>query len=127
MIVIEIIAIVAAIALPEFLRARVETNETAAVASIKTIISAEISYCSVRHVYATFDELASEALGHGTAYLEPSWHQGVVKNGYQYTIDEADDDSLLVTAVPVKPGKTGINTFHGDDSGKIWWEVAPSS
>ena len=52
MIVVEIIAIVAAIALPNYIRTRIQTNEAAAVASLRVILDAETSYNTQYYVYA---------------------------------------------------------------------------
>src|SRR5471032_577512 len=46
LIVVAIILIIAAIAIPNLLRARIAANESSAVASIRTINTAEISYNS---------------------------------------------------------------------------------
>jgi len=47
LIVVAIILIIAAIAIPNLLRARIAANESSAVASVRTINTAEITYQSV--------------------------------------------------------------------------------
>ena len=51
MIVVAIIALLAAIAIPNLLRARLNANETAAQATLATISSSNISYRSVNALY----------------------------------------------------------------------------
>ena len=46
LIVVAIIGIIAAIAIPSLLRARVSANETAAIGDIRTVISAQSAYSS---------------------------------------------------------------------------------
>lgn len=46
MIVVAIILIIAAIAIPNLLRARIAANESSAVASLRTITTAEVTYAS---------------------------------------------------------------------------------
>lgn len=127
MIVTEIIAILAAIGVPAYLRQRVETNEAATVANLKVIIQAQLSHSAFKSGYGTFADLTSEDLGQGTAWLDPTWAEGGVKSGYRYSMEDATIDTFLVTAVPLKPGRTGVNTWHADEGGRIWWEERTST
>ena len=47
LIVVAIILIIAAIAIPNLLRARIAANEASAVGSIRTIVTAEITYSNI--------------------------------------------------------------------------------
>ncbi|MHC4956190.1 MAG: prepilin-type N-terminal cleavage/methylation domain-containing protein, partial [Planctomycetota bacterium] len=67
MIVIAIIAIIAAIAIPNLLSARLNSNETAAVATLRNIISAQAQFQSTARAdennngvgeYGTFGEMS---------------------------------------------------------------------
>ena len=69
MIVIAIIAIIAAIAIPNLLSARLNSNETAAIATLRNIISAQSQFQSTARAdennngvgeYGTFGELSGE-------------------------------------------------------------------
>jgi len=59
MIVVAIIALLAAIAIPNLLRARLQTNESAAQAALKTIATAEITYRTANTQYATLTALGA--------------------------------------------------------------------
>jgi type IV pilus assembly protein PilA len=82
LIVIAIIGIIAAIAIPGLIRARMSGNEASAIATIRSASSANVAYQGVCGGYAvTFNVLAT------TGYL-PSEFAGaaVVKSGYQFTM-----------------------------------------
>lgn len=53
LIVVAIILIIAAIAIPNLLRARIAANESSAAASVRTIVSAELAYQTAYQRYAT--------------------------------------------------------------------------
>ncbi len=53
LIVVAIILIIAAIAIPKFLQSRMASNEASAIASCRTIVSAEITYNSLYNGYST--------------------------------------------------------------------------
>src|SRR5271170_2093398 len=69
LIVVAIILIIAAIAVPSFLRSRMAANESAAVASLRTLNTAQISYNSAYPTVGYSSTLAN--LG-GTSCLPPS-------------------------------------------------------
>lgn len=81
MIVIAIIAIIAAIAIPNLLSARLNANETAAIATLRNIISAQAQFQSTARAddnnngvgeYGTFAELSGGLGVRGNATLNPS-------------------------------------------------------
>jgi type IV pilus assembly protein PilA len=80
MIVIAIIAIIAAIAIPNLLAARLSANETAAIATLRNIISAQAQFQQSAKVdtdadgtgeYGGFVELSGAAAGRMAAVLNP--------------------------------------------------------
>ena len=80
MIVIAIIAIIAAIAIPNLLSARLNSNETAAIATLRNIISAQSQFQSTARAdennngvgeYGTFAEMAGGIGVRGNANLNP--------------------------------------------------------
>ena len=82
LIVVAIILIIATIAIPSLLRSRQTAHEAAAVATLKTLSTAEISYTTFsRGVYATMPELIGEG-------LIPQNLTGTI-SGYNYTVDLA--------------------------------------
>ena len=80
MIVIAIIAIIAAIAIPNLLSARLNSNETAAIATLRNIISAEAQFQTTARAdqnnngvgeYGTFGEMSGSIGVRGNAILNP--------------------------------------------------------
>jgi prepilin-type N-terminal cleavage/methylation domain-containing protein len=125
MIVIAIIAIIAAIAIPNLLRSRMTANEGSAIGSMRTITSAEQQYqsASIRPMASgmgAYDTLPAmivpvppfvdTVLGTGT------------KQGYLFTATPVDTDgapTYTVTGNPQLPGSSGNRYFFADNSGVI--------
>ena len=105
MIVIAIIAIIAAIAIPNLLSARLNSNETAAIATLRNIISAQAQFQTTARAdennngvgeYGTFAEMSGGVGVRGNAVLKPpvlstafrtvSGNGEVSRSGYMYAI-----------------------------------------
>jgi len=115
MIVVAIIAIIAAIAIPNLLRSRIQSNESSAIGNCRTVTGAEVGYNSANGIYtASFDELASPP-GGGPAFLEGTW--GGPKNGYLFALS-GDTDCFELDATPATT-RSGIRGFFTDCSGVI--------
>src|SRR5262245_12466958 len=88
LIVVAIIGILAAIAVPSLLRARISGNESSAIGSIRAIVSAQQDYRGLNGGYA--DSLA--ALAATCARLTAPFiaadlgYDGVTKNGYVFAV-----------------------------------------
>jgi type II secretory pathway pseudopilin PulG len=133
------IGIIAAIAIPSLLRARVSANEAATIGDVRTVISAQAAYTTVNGGY--YDTL--ECLGapgncipdySGPTFLDPTLASGIPKNGYRRTLylGEAADlagaaqpispssvRSYAYVAVPLQRGQTGVRAFCGDVNGVV--------
>lgn len=131
MIVITIIGIIAAIAIPGLMRSRMSANEATAVGSIRTISTAEASFQAsglrlggtnnTMGQYGDLDALANPATGPG--FIDPLLGGGV-KQGYNFVATPVDGDSPTYTATanPSSVGQTGIKSYFVDDSGVITFE-----
>src|SRR6266436_5398994 len=90
LIVVAIIGIIAAIAVPGLLRARMSGNEASAIGSLRAINSAEAAYSSscVSGGYAvTLDDLVKAPTGSSQGFISPDLSaNGVTKSGYVVTI-----------------------------------------
>jgi type IV pilus assembly protein PilA len=124
MIVIAIISIIVAIAVPGLIRSRVQTNESAAIENLRTVSEAEIGYNATKYRFADFDALVSETDGAGTAFLDNTWAERKERQGYLFTITSADDGDFVCYADPKAPGITGVRWFRVDASGLIRWNSA---
>lgn len=120
LIVVAIILIIAAIAIPNLLHARMAANESSAVASIRTINTAEITYSSSYPTVgyaATLAELGgvSPCVPVSTAAcLIDSVLSGGNKSGYNFAAVGSGGTpatSYYATAVPVTHNQTGIRSF----------------
>ena len=115
MIVVAIIALLAAIAIPNLLRARLTANESAAMAALKTIGSASHTYRSGHQGYPA--DLAE--LGNGTPPYIDSVLAAGTKQGYNFelqggALDDNDNfQSFNSTACPVSYGNTGNRCLPG--------------
>ncbi len=128
LIVVAIILIIAAIAIPNLLRARISANEASAVASLRTINSAQISYNSA---YPTVGFAATlSALG-GTSCAPPTTSSACLidtqlasgtKSGYSFTMSGAagtPNGAYQVRADPLVPNQTGTRYFCSFADGVI--------
>jgi len=120
LIVIAVIAILAAIAIPNLLSSREAANEASAIGSLRTINSVEATYRSRNASYATVDQLAAAnlidpALGAATSATSP-------KSGYAF-LAEGDTSRYVAVGVPVS--STHEREFYTDDSGIIF--AAPNA
>ena len=120
LIVVAIILIIAAIAIPNLLRARMAANESSAVASIRTINTGMITYNSSYPTvgYATalanLGGVAPCTPAQGAACLIDSVLAAGVKSGYRFAATGAGGPpatQYYATATPVTPNQTGIRSF----------------
>ena len=120
MIVVAIIAVIAAIAVPNLLRSRIGANESSAIGSCRTLTAAQTAYHASNASYATtFDELLNPPDGVATPYIDEGLGSGA-KAGYDFAL--ANTDATVdwnVTATPTSSGRSGIRTFYADESGII--------
>ena len=108
MVVVSIIAILAAISIPNLLRARTEGNEAGARSSLKSVSNALESYFVVNQVYPTD---TNDLLNVSPPYLSINYFSGTW-NGYTYTIT-LSGYTYAITATPVDTTNSGtfvINT-----------------
>jgi prepilin-type N-terminal cleavage/methylation domain-containing protein len=113
MIVVAIIAIIAAIAIPNLLRSRMQSNESAAVGNLRTIVGAQTSYSASNNVYAT---TFAEMTGATPPFLDGDWT--AAKQGYAFTLG-GTASNFTANADAVELGVTGNRGFFTDSSGVI--------
>ncbi len=123
LIVIAIILIILSIALPQMGKARMNSQEMAAIAQVRTINQAEIQYQSQFGQYATsLAQLgpapSGAAEGPGASGLIPGNLAAGAASGYTFSVANSPT-GYAVTAVPTTFGSTGRRTFYSDQSGTI--------
>jgi type IV pilus assembly protein PilA len=143
LIVVAIIGIIAAIAVPGLLRARMSGNEASAIGSERAINSAQSTYassCASGNYAQQLQDLALAPTGSTSAFVSPDLaSNGVAKSGYYVNVGPGAVTTPAVTsgntcnasglsaipsyfaeAHPVQPGSTGTRTFGTDQRGTIF-------
>ena len=125
MIVVAIIGLLAAIAIPNLLRARLNANESAVKSDLRTFSSADESYRSAQNppIYAPAIAGATNLTGATPPYLDASWNTANAapgKHGYLFAYNVAGDGSTFsMSASPVTANTTGVHGFCVDQSGVV--------
>jgi type IV pilus assembly protein PilA len=134
LIVVAIIGIIAAIAIPSLLRARVSANEAGAIGDTRTVISAEAAYHATNSGYYGNITCLNTPTSCITGYTGPTFLDGavasqttVVKQGYTRSWFESGPapgitggvDVYCYQSTPSVAGKTGVRGFGGDSSGIV--------
>jgi type IV pilus assembly protein PilA len=144
LIVVAIIGIIAAIAIPSLLRARVSANESATIGDIRTVISAQAAYQSANGGWYTGAITCLSAPAADKTACIPNYPDGsptfldsaitglTPKSGYSRSFDPGNSISPLgpnsgtssvanyaYGAIPVTQGQTGVRGFAGDASGVL--------
>jgi prepilin-type N-terminal cleavage/methylation domain-containing protein len=120
LIVVAIILIIAAIAIPNLLRARIAANESSAVASVRTVNTAQITYNSS---YATVGYASSLTNLAGTSCAPPSSTSACLidsqlgagsKSGYSFGISNTSGtptSAYNIIAAPLQANQSGVRYF----------------
>ena len=134
LIVVAIILIIAAIAIPNLMRARIAANESAAASQVRTLNTAQVSYAT------SYPATGYGTLGHlgGTIPCTPTSataclidnglatdNGGAGKSGYHTAMPIATAGTYVAVENPINIGSTGVNSFcsiedavvHKDSSG----------
>lgn len=118
MIVVAIIAIIAAIAIPNLLRSRIQSNESAAIGNLRALTGSQTGYSSANGVYAATFVALTTATVTSPAFLLGNWTGQ--KSGYTFTMTGTDSNNCYdSSAGPSVVGRTGVRFFFSDCSGVI--------
>lgn len=142
LIVVAIIGIIAAIAVPGLLRARMSGNESSAIGSLRAINSAEASYSSATGGggYAvSLVTLSKPCPGGSQGFISPDLANDpfTVKSGYKVAltggagaVDVVADcngtqsqTAYYATAEPLTPGTTGQRAFSTAAHGTLYFDI----
>ena len=141
LIVVAIILIIAAIAIPNLMRAKMAANEASAVGAVRTIITSEVSYSNTYGTgfAAALLNLAPPAGGCSAAtpataaracLIDPVLGAGT-KSGYTFlAAGNGGTPNALnphtgfeVAATPLTVGTTGQRSYCGDQSGVLHYDT----
>jgi type II secretory pathway pseudopilin PulG len=127
---IPIFLIIAAIAIPNLLRARMAANESSAVASVRSVIAAEVSYSNThsdRGYTCSLSDLAQDQ-------LIPSNLANGQRNGYAFELMNCSSGTsggtnvkFQVVAYPLTPNATGVRAFCSDESNVVRTDLTGSA
>ncbi len=106
LIVVAIIGILAVIAIPNFLRSKMQSNDAAAQGTLKTVANALETYYANNNLYPN---AVTTLLSATPAYLNSNYFVGTY-SGFTFTYS-ASDYSYLIVATPVSVGVTGSRSF----------------
>ena len=131
LIVVAIILIIAAIAIPNFLRAKISANESSAVSSVHSVDTSEIGYSSMFVDIGYSASLANLGTGGvspcpgtvtASCFIDPTLATGT-KAGYIFTyVQNASVTPAIqftINADPVQMNITGQRGFYSDESNVI--------
>jgi type IV pilus assembly protein PilA len=125
LIVVAIILVIAAIAIPNLLRAKISANQSSAVGSLRTLNTACIAFSTSYGQYpAALSNLGPIGSG-GTASstsadLIDSVLSAGTKSGYTFAFGAgAGNQSYTITATPITAATTGQNMYYTDQTGVI--------
>ena len=122
MIVVLVIGIIAAIAVPNLTKSKMAAHESSAISAVRTLVTAQITF-AVKSGSGDFAadlvslqgaNLIDSVLGSGTA---EAYSFSLSGSGVQYTID----------ARPLVYGSSGIRSFFTDESGAIRYTTADAA
>lgn len=125
MIVVAIIGLLAAIAIPNLLRARLNANESAVKSDLRTFSSANESFRSAQNP-PVYGANVAALTGAAPPYIDNSWNAAGAapgKHGYTFAYAVAGDGttySMLGTPL----ANQGINTYCVDQTGVVVGSVA---
>jgi type IV pilus assembly protein PilA len=133
LIVVAIIGIIAAIAVPGLLRARMSGNEASAIGSLRAVSSGEAAYSSSCG-NGSYQANTGAMQGFLSADLAPAGGDPVTKSGYTVTVLDGPGalagpldcngvitiGSVFGQATPTSVGSTGQRSFALAIDGSIW-------
>ncbi len=137
LIVVGIILVIAAIAVPRFMQSKMKANEANAASALRSISTAEVSY---QTTYQQGFSPTLGALGPGSpataaaADLIDAVLASGTRHGYTYSYNPIDADgngqfeAYTINANPVNPGVTGQKYFYVDMSNVVRYALgAPAT
>jgi prepilin-type N-terminal cleavage/methylation domain-containing protein len=145
LIVVAIIGIIAAIAIPSLLRARVTANESATIGDVRTVISGQANYAgangglyeSAASCLVTKGGCMVPAIATSPTFLDSQIAGLLTKSGYNRALatsavipaatrppgsSPTSVAGFVYQASPVSIGQTGVRGFAGDASGVVCFD-----
>jgi type IV pilus assembly protein PilA len=132
LIVVAIILIIAAIAIPNLLRSKIAANEASAAGSVRSIVTAQVTYNSAYGIgyAAALTNLGGTGAGctassTAACLLDPVLTSGT-KSGYTLATT-GTATTFAASAVPVTPNVTGVRDFCSDETLVVRFDLGGGS
>ena len=125
MIVVAIIALLAAIAIPNVLRGRATANETAAIGNVRALISSVEMYRAVYQAYPTptaswVTQMYSATPPFGPPAFNLAMSDANAVQGFLYLYEPVGSTQYRIRARPQSLGQTGTRAMFGNESGQVF-------
>ena len=143
LVVVAIVGVLSAIGMPAYVRARITSQESGAIATMRVISSSQMNYaatCGGGGFATDLSDLAKPAASTDDGFLSPDLaFNGVEKSGYEFAVErngasttldittpscnDADQPratAFFSSAAPLVPGRTGSRYFATDTPGTIY-------
>ena len=146
MLVVTIVSIIAGIAIPGLLRARMVGNESSAIASLRVTATSQIAYsatCGNGGYAATFIVLGTPIGGAGQAFISDDLGRSATpqKAGYNFTLGPgagagagptdcngtATTTTFYATGIPITFGTSGTRSFATNQENTVWQITGPAA
>ena len=131
LIVVAIILIIAAIAIPNLLRSKMAANEASAAGSVRSIVTAQVTYVSTYGIgyAALLSNLGGTGAGctassTAACLLDPVLTSGT-KSGYKLA-SSGTLSTFVVSAAPVTANTTGVRSFCSDETLVVRFDLGGS-
>jgi prepilin-type N-terminal cleavage/methylation domain-containing protein len=140
LIVIALIGVIAAIAIPILLRARMSGNEASAIGSMRAVTSAQTDFEALSRGFA--DDLATLAgtcPGSAAPFISPDLGaNGITKSGYEFDMapgagavagptdcfGNPTQTAYYARALPISVGMTGSRAFATNAGSTVWQDTS---
>ncbi|MGO9642600.1 MAG: type II secretion system protein [Candidatus Acidiferrales bacterium] len=137
LIVVTVILIIAAIAIPNYITSKMRATESGAIQNLRTITTANVVYSTTYSVgyspdIATLGGDASAPTQSAAALIDSVLATGT-KSGYNFTYSVVSTDGngqvtgYVLFANPVIPGSTGTRYFYTDETAVIRYNTTTTA
>lgn len=109
MIVVAIIALLAAIAIPNLLRAKISANDALAQSTLRSMSTATETYATANN--GNYPTNMSSLTGATPSYLNEDFCDGTARSGFSYACTTMTSAVYTFTATPVTVGTSGTTVY----------------
>ena len=122
MIVVAVIGVIAAFAVPNLVKSKSVAREGAAISAVRSLVNAQVTYISTRNT-STFAADLSVLEANG---LIDSVLASGSTDSYSLSVS-GDNSGFEINARPLAYGSTAIRSFFSDESGVIRYNTADAA